>query len=135
MALGAPVLGLQTAMPSIKVLPEDASARTGYELVQESFGEGAPGTLQVVAQAADADAVTTVLTSNPGIAAVVPAVPAADDSGLVLIQAVPTVDPSDPGLAETVERLRADLPPGALVQRGPALGRLREIAGGGQGGC
>ena len=27
--------------------------------------------------------------------------PAADDSGLVLIQAVPTVDPSDPALADT----------------------------------
>ena len=32
-----------------------------------------------------------------------------------MIQAVPTVDPSDPALADTVERLRADLPDTAFV--------------------
>ena len=32
-----------------------------------------------------------------------------------MVQAVPTVDPSDPALAETVDRLRADLPTEALV--------------------
>ena len=48
LALAAPLLGLKTAMPSIKVLPEDASARVGYDLVQDAFGDGAPGTLQVV---------------------------------------------------------------------------------------
>ena len=42
-----------------------------------------------------------------------PPMPAADDSGLVLIQAVPTVDPSDPALGATVDRLRADLPASA----------------------
>ena len=41
--------------------------------------------------------------------------PATDDSGLVLVQAVPTVDPSDPELGETVDRLRADLPDSAQV--------------------
>ena len=44
-----------------------------------------------------------------------PPMPATDDSGLVLIQAVPTVDPSDPALGDTVDRLRADLPDSALV--------------------
>lgn len=102
-------------MPSIKVLPEDASARVGYDLVQESFGEGAPGTLQIVMKASDADAAKTVLASDPGIAGAMPSMPAADDSGLVLIQAVPTVDPSDPALNDTVDRLRADLPSSALV--------------------
>ena len=34
---------------------------------------------------------------------------------LALIQAVPTVDPSDPALAATVDRLRADLPDSAVV--------------------
>ncbi|GAA4125072.1 MMPL family transporter [Nocardioides fonticola] len=114
-ALAAPVLGLRTAMPSIKVLPEDASARVGYDVVQAAFGDGAPGTLQVIAPAAEADATASALAADPGIAGVMPAMPAADDSGLVLIQAVPTVDPSDPGLAATVDRLRADLPSGAQV--------------------
>ncbi|KQQ41413.1 MMPL family transporter [Nocardioides sp. Leaf307] len=115
LALAAPVLGLTTAMPSIKVLPEDASARIGYDLVQDSFGDGAPGTLQVVTSAADSEAASSVLASDPGIAGAMPAQPAADDSGLVLLQAVPTVDPSDPALADTVDRLRTDLPGSALV--------------------
>ena len=115
LALAAPIIGLKTAMPSIKVLPEDASARVGYDLVQESFGEGAPGTLQIVLKAADAHAASAVLSSDDGIAGAMPAQPAADDSGMVLISAVPTVDPSDPALAATVDRLRGDLPASALV--------------------
>ena len=44
-----------------------------------------------------------------------PSQPAADGSGLVLVSAVPTVDPSDPDLGATVDRLRADLPSSAQV--------------------
>ncbi len=114
LALAAPVLGLQTAMPSIKVLPEHASARVGYDVVQESFGDGAPGTLQVVADETDARATREALTADEGIAAAMPPVPAAD-ADYVLVQTVPSVDPSDPALADTVERLRAALPESALV--------------------
>ena len=67
LALAAPIGGLTTAMPSIKVLPEDASARVGYERVQESFGEGAPGALQIVMDEADAGAATKVLRDNTGL--------------------------------------------------------------------
>jgi len=115
LALAAPVLGLRTAMPSIKVLPEDASARVGYAQVQDAFGDGAPGTLQVVADRADAPSVATVLATDPGIAAAMEPMPATDGSGLVLVQAVPTVDPSDPALATTIDRLRAGLPDSARV--------------------
>lgn len=119
LALAAPVLGLKTAMPSIQVLPDDASARIGYNQVKDAFGDGAPGTLQVITDAADAKASAKVLSSDPGIAGAMPAQPASDgtgtDSDLVLIQAVPTVDPSDPELSDTVDRLRADLPDSALV--------------------
>ncbi|MPR00369.1 MMPL family transporter [Modestobacter sp. I12A-02628] len=115
LALAAPVVGLSTAMPSIAVLPEDAPAREGYDRVQEAFGVGAPGALQVVADAADADATVQVLDQDPGIAAVAPPVPATDGSAQVLVQAAPTVDPSDPALAETVDRLRDQLPRSALV--------------------
>ncbi len=44
-----------------------------------------------------------------------PAIPASDGSPYALIQAVPTVDPSDPALSDTVDRLRADLPSSAYV--------------------
>ncbi len=115
LVLAAPILGLKTAMPSIKVLPDDASARVGYDQVQDSFGEGAPGTLQIVTEKSDGKAVTAVLNEDAGIAGAMPGQPASDGSDWVLISAVPTVDPSDPALSETVDRLRADLPDSALV--------------------
>jgi RND superfamily putative drug exporter len=115
LVLALPIAGLTTAMPSIKVLPEDSAARVGYDRVQEAFGEGAPGTLQVVVATADADAAAAVLADDPGIAGAMPAQPAADGSDLALISAVPTVDPSDPALADTVDRLRDDLPDSAQV--------------------
>ncbi len=115
LVLAAPALGLRTAMPSIQVLPEDASARIGYDQVKEAFGEGAPGTLQVVADTADAETTYDVLNADAGVAGVMPAQPAADGSDVVLLQAVPTVDPSDPELDTTVDRLRDDLPASALV--------------------
>jgi RND superfamily putative drug exporter len=114
-ALAAPVVGLQTAMPSIKVLPEDASARVGYAQVQDDFGPGAPGMLQIVTDPADREATVATLEADPGIAGVLPAQPAADGEPLALVQAMPTADPSDPELAGTVDRLRSALPDGALV--------------------
>ena len=115
LALAAPVLGLNTAMPSIKVLPEDASARIGYDVVQSELGDGAPGAIGVVVEEAQAEETAAVLSADSGIAGVLPAMPATDDSGLVLVQAVPTVDPSDPELGETVDRLRGELPSSALL--------------------
>lgn len=114
-ALAAPIFGLKTAMPSIKVLPEDASARVGYDLVKESFGDGAPGTLQVVVPSDRADAAAAVVSDDKGILAAMPPMAAPDGAPYTMIQAVPTVDPSDPALSDTVDRLRADLPDGALV--------------------
>ncbi len=114
-ALAAPVAGLRTAMPSISVLPDDASARVGYDRVQKAFGDGAPGTLQVVVDAPQADASEKVLQADAGIAGAQPAQLATDGSGLAMIQAVPTVGSSDPTLVTTVDRLRADLPDTALV--------------------
>lgn len=113
-ALAVPVLGLQTGMPSIKVVPEDDSSRQGYALVQEGFGEGAPGALQVVADSADAGAVGAVLAADPGIARAIPAQPNAGGD-LVLVQAMPTVDPSSEELGTTVDRLRDALPSGAVL--------------------
>ncbi|GEP34939.1 membrane protein [Nocardioides szechwanensis] len=119
LALAAPIFGLKTAMPSIKVLPEEASARVGYDQVQDAFGDGAPGTLTIVMNASDADAATAVLNADEGIAGAMPPMPASDGTDSVMIQAVPTVDPSDPQLGETVDRLRADLPDSALVGGAP----------------
>jgi RND superfamily putative drug exporter len=114
-ALAAPVLGLRTAMPSIQVLPEDASARVGYDEVQTAFGDGAPGAMQVIVPSYEAEQAAQVVSDDPGVAVAMPGQPAQDGSGYTLITAVPTVDPSDPELATTVDRLRESLPEDALV--------------------
>ncbi len=113
LALAVPVLGLDTGMPSIKVVPEHDGSRVGYAQVQDAFGPGAPGELQIVAPAGDAKAVAKVAQSDRGIARVMPAVPG--ESGQVLVSAIPKSDPSDPATGATIDRLRAALPAAALV--------------------
>lgn len=118
-ALAAPLLGLRTSMPSITVVPADASARVGYTAVQQAFGPGMPGTLQIVTPAAEAHSASATLAATPGIAAVTPAQTSPDGSGLALIQAVPKVDPSNPALGATVDHLRATLPAHTMVGGAP----------------
>ena len=117
-ALAVPVPALDTGMPSIKVVPEQDASRVGYTQVQQAFGPGAPGPLQIVAPQADAAAVADRAGTDPGIAAVMPV--QNGSGGLALIQAMPRQDPSNPALADTVERLRGSLPAGALIG-GPAV--------------
>ncbi|GAB2627330.1 MMPL family transporter [Prescottella soli] len=118
--IAIPIGGLKVAMPSIQVVPEDAAVRQGYELVQEQMGVGAPGALQIVVPASDAQAAAETASSVDGVAAVTPAMPAMDGSDLVMMQALPTVDPSDPALGGTLDTLRAELPDSALVGGAPA---------------
>jgi RND superfamily putative drug exporter len=110
--LALPALGLETGMPSIKVVPAEDSSRRGYDLVQAAFGPGAPGALQVVVPRETAGSAAEVLRRDAGIAQVVAA---GDSTSSALLQAVPTVDPSDPAVGDTIERLRATLPAGTLV--------------------
>jgi RND superfamily putative drug exporter len=112
-ALAVPVMNLDTGMPSIKVVPEEDGSRVGYVAVQEAFGTGAPGALQVVAAAEIADEVAATVADDPAIERVMPPQPGEGD--LVLLQAIPTLDPSDPELGVAIDRLRADLPDGVLV--------------------
>ncbi|WP_426376117.1 MMPL family transporter [Rhodococcoides fascians] len=118
--LALPVLGLKVAMPSITVVPEDAPVRQGYELVQAQFGAGAPGALQIVVPSSDAAATATAASSVDGISMVTPPQPAADGSNYSLLQALPTVDPSDERMGTILGDLRAELPESALVGGAPA---------------
>jgi RND superfamily putative drug exporter len=113
-ALALPVLRLDTGMPSIKVVPKEDSSRIGYDQIQGAFGDGAPGTMQIVAPAGEAQAVERTLGSDPGIVQAMPPRPSAD-GGDVLIVAVPADDPSSDAAGATIDRLRTELPAGALV--------------------
>jgi RND superfamily putative drug exporter len=100
-------------MPSIKVVPKNDGARVGYTQVQQAFGKGAPGALQIVGPQQEAVAAAAVARSDRGIAQVSPA--QAGGSGLALVQAIPTTDPSSKTTGHTIDRLRSALPAGALV--------------------
>jgi RND superfamily putative drug exporter len=113
LALGTPVLGLKTGMPSIKVVPTSDSSRVGYTQVQQAFGKGAPGALQITTTQRDAQQVAAIAKADAGIARVIPAVTGAN--GVAMVQAVPKADPSSKAVGKTVDRLRSSLPQSALV--------------------
>ncbi len=115
--LALPVLSMRTAMPSIKVVPQDDQSRQGYEQIQAGFGPGAPGALQIVAPNAGRQRVVRAVQADPGIAQLLP--PERGGGGQVLIEAVPTSDPSSPQLGATIDRLRSRLPADTLIG-GPA---------------
>ena len=99
-------------MPSIKVVPTSDTSRIGYEQVQAAMGPGATGPLQIVAPAGTGRAVARDRPADPGIAAVMPA---QTSGGYALITAIPKQDPSNPAVGQTIDRLRAALPPGSLI--------------------
>jgi RND superfamily putative drug exporter len=99
-------------MPSIKVVPTSDSSRIGYQQVQAAFGPGSTGPLQIVTPASDAARALAVTQRDPGIAAVTPVQTSNSDA---LIRAIPKQDPSNPAVGQTIDRLRAALPPGSLI--------------------
>jgi RND superfamily putative drug exporter len=112
-ALALPVLSMRTAMPSITVVPSDGQSRQGYEQIQAAFGRGAPGALQIVAPSSARQPTVALVQADPGIAESLP--PQPGGGGEVLIEAVPTSDPSSPQLGATIDRLRSELPSGTLI--------------------
>jgi RND superfamily putative drug exporter len=126
LALCVPVFSLDTGMPSIKVVPEGDGARVGYEQVADAFGPGAPGTLQVVSPQGEADVTVRELGSDPGIAQVM--VVGESREGNVMIAATPKMDPSDPALGETIDRVRDEVPVDVLVGGAAAENHDLEVA-------
>jgi len=111
--LALPVTRLRTAMPSIKVVPTGDSSRVGYNRIQAALGPGSTGPLLIAASHARIAAVARLAHADPGIVAVSPAQPGAQ--GLALLTAVPRQDPSNPAVGATIDRLRRELPAGALL--------------------
>jgi RND superfamily putative drug exporter len=111
--LALPIIGLKTGMPSIKVVPSQDGSRIGYAQVQQAFGAGAPGALQIVAPQGDAAVASAIARRDPGVARVSPA--QSGGNRLALIQAVPATDPSTSATGQTIDRLRTALPRTALI--------------------
>ncbi len=110
--LALPVTQLKTAMPSIKVVPTSDASRIGYQQVQAAFGPGATGPLQIVTPSGNAGAAQQIASHDAGVAALMPT---QSNGGYALITAIPGQDPSSPAVGRTIDRLRAELPPGSLI--------------------
>jgi RND superfamily putative drug exporter len=112
--LAFPVTKLDTAMPSIKVVPSGDGSRQGYGQVQSAFGPGAPGALTIVVPADSARRVRLAVEHDPGIARAMPA-QLSRDGRRALVEAIPRNDPSDAEVGRTIDRLRSNLPASALL--------------------
>jgi RND superfamily putative drug exporter len=110
--LALPVTQLNTAMPSIKVVPTADASYIGYQQVQRAFGPGSTGPLQIVTPAGQAARVANIAQTDRAVAALMPT---QTTNGYALITAIPTQDPSNPAVGQTIDRLRAELPNGALI--------------------
>jgi RND superfamily putative drug exporter len=122
LALAAPVLGLRTGMPSIRVVPEHADSRAGQDLLVRAFGPGAAAQLQVSVATSDAPRARAVLAHDPGIAAVLAPEHA---RGTTLLTAIPRDAAATQPLDRTIDRLRSTLPRRALV--GGAVAESRDL--------
>jgi RND superfamily putative drug exporter len=111
LALCAPALGLRTGMPTAATLPAGADARSGQELVARAFGAAAPAALEIVVGERDAATARALLERDPGVAVV--AAPERS-GGRVLLTAIPAAPHGD-AVGATIDRLRAKLPPGAVI--------------------
>ena len=80
--------------------------------MQDAFGPGAAGPLQIVAPAAERSQTLRLVRADSGVAAVLPP---ASSGGAALVTAIPKQDPSSPAVSRTIDRLRERLPAGALV--------------------
>jgi RND superfamily putative drug exporter len=119
--LAAPALSLKTGFPNAGDNPTSATERRAYDLVADGFGPGFNAPLLVVADlhgtglaAADIPGLAESLAADPGVAEVgVPQVSPGGDT--VVLTAVPTSGPADPGTARTLERIRTITPDGMYV--------------------
>ena len=114
LALAYPVTQLKTSMPSIKVVPTSDSSRIGYDA---GPGRDGPGRDR---PAADRRAARSrpprwrrSPRRDPGIAA--GHAGPAGRGGLAMVTAIPRQDPSNPAVGATIDRLRGELPAGALL--------------------
>jgi putative drug exporter of the RND superfamily len=110
--LAAPALALRTGMPSILVVPQDASSRQGYELIRQAFGPGFVAPLRIVTPRSELPAVEASLRADSGIASVGPA---QASGGFAIVSAIPRAAPSTGELSKTIDRVRSELPVGAVV--------------------
>jgi RND superfamily putative drug exporter len=119
--LAAPVVALRIGFSDDGNLSKESTLRKSYDLLADGFGPGFNGPVQVAVEtdgsaddAAAVDAIAAAVAADPGIASVSPT--AVNPEGdLAVIVAQPTTGPQEAETTELVDRLRADVIPGAVA--------------------
>lgn len=127
LGLAAPALNLELGQPDDSTRPAGDTMRVAYDRLAEGFGPGLNGPLLVALDlrgSGDPEArtqhVSSALSATPGVASVTPARFNAERDTAVLT-VLPTSAPQDGATSALVDRLRADVLPGALgSEDGPA---------------
>ncbi|MEU9009952.1 MMPL family transporter [Streptomyces sp. NPDC048479] len=112
-ALAIPVLSLRLGASDQGNHRKDTTTRQAYDLLAEGFGPGFNGPLQLVARDAEPAAVQALVGEVRGTAGVaqVVALPSPPDSGIAVIQVVPTTSPQSEETDRLIDRLRDEVIP------------------------
>jgi RND superfamily putative drug exporter len=108
LALAVPLLGARAGVPADRAYVTAPESVLGQRIVAAHFPAGASAPADIVAAKSTVDILAATVPREPGIAAV-------RRVGDTHLQAVLADPPDSPAAADTVRRLRADLPPDALV--------------------
>lgn len=115
-ALTAPVLALELGFPDEGTQPESTTQRRAYDLVADGFGPGVNGPLLIAIDLEGDDAalgrIAALAEDDPGIARVARV---AVDGDIATVLLHPTTAPRDRATVDTIERLRSEVLPAALV--------------------
>ena len=119
LALAAPTLALKTGNGALRQFPEGDETRVGIEAAARVAGAGAATPVKVVADAGDSPTIARVLRADREVLDVAAPVRSTGAGERVLISAVARHDGESKEVGRLVDRLRAQLPPGALVGGSP----------------
>ncbi|RHA43571.1 MMPL family transporter, partial [Cellulomonas rhizosphaerae] len=114
LALAAPVVALRVGIPDDGALPPSRTERQAYDLVAAGFGPGHNGPLVVAVEGDESvlPGLASSIAADPGVADLDPPTVR---GGIGILVVHPTTGPQDEATYATVDRLRAEVLPGALT--------------------
>jgi putative drug exporter of the RND superfamily len=122
LVFAAPVTQLRLGQPDDGNQPESKTQRVAYDQLSRAFGPGSNGPFLLAIDIPKGDAATKgqlaklqqAVAKTPGMATVAPATPS-EDGEMATIFAIPKTAPQDAKTSDLLERLRADVIPGAVA--------------------
>ncbi len=109
LALAAPALGMRLGMPGARVVDEGQSSRDGYEMVVESFGEGAAAPLYVTVPAGSAAEVVDIAVADPNVVDARVVAEPNPESGRTVVRITGATAIDTEATSDMVERLRSEI--------------------------